>query len=320
MYVWSVLHILYLYCIYVCGYIGGDGNKFMYVCVYVCMYICMYVCMYFVDRCSMPWSVFISARPFSWTFSCPFVSSWSTRRAPAQRYVCTVCMYVCMYVLYVCMYVCMYVCTVCMYVCMYCMYVCMYISMYLRIFMYFYVFLDKKPFNLSHAIIWLKICVAMYVCMYVCMYVWMDMCFFYVCMYVCMYNIHDVWDKFVGWRVIQATCHGAPSHVGKRGENGRLAHRYTVCMYIYVFMYVCMYVTSCTHGALGWEVAAMAVAETMHYCTRRLEVRRLRSGGNFKTPACRYMCTYEMYVCICWNEILCMYVYVCTYVCMHEGS
>ena len=78
-------------------------------------------------------------------------------------------------------------------------------------------------------------------------------------------------------------------------------------------MYVCMYVTSCTHGALGREVAAMAVAETMHYCTRRLEVRRLRSGGNFKSPACRYMCTYEMYVCICWNEILCMYVYVCMY-------
>ena len=30
----SVLHILYLYCIYVGGYIGGDGNKCMYVCMY----------------------------------------------------------------------------------------------------------------------------------------------------------------------------------------------------------------------------------------------------------------------------------------------
>ena len=49
-----MLHILYLYCIYVCGYIGGmaislcmyicvwvlgDGNKFMYVCMYV--YMCV---------------------------------------------------------------------------------------------------------------------------------------------------------------------------------------------------------------------------------------------------------------------------------------
>ena len=37
-----MLHILYLYCIYVCVGILGDGNKFMYVCLYyvsVCIYI-----------------------------------------------------------------------------------------------------------------------------------------------------------------------------------------------------------------------------------------------------------------------------------------
>ena len=36
----SVLHILYLYCIYVCGYIGGMAIS---LCIYVCMYVFMYV-------------------------------------------------------------------------------------------------------------------------------------------------------------------------------------------------------------------------------------------------------------------------------------
>ena len=47
-----MLHILYLYCIYVCGYIGGMA-------ISLCMYVCMYVCMYEVEIISIKYSVAI---------------------------------------------------------------------------------------------------------------------------------------------------------------------------------------------------------------------------------------------------------------------
>ena len=205
---------------------------------------------------------------------------------------------VCMFWMYVCMYVCMYVY----------MYVCIY-SMYFRIFMYVNVFLDKKPFNLSHTITWLKICVAMYVCMYVCMYGYL----FLQCMYVCMHSMHDIWDKFVGWRVIQATCHGAPSHVGKRGENGRLAHRYTVCMYVYMClcMYVYMWLAVLTeHWGGKWPLwlsprQCIIVPVDLKFADYGAEVT-LRHQH---VATCVYV-EMKYYVCVC----------MCMYVCMHEGS